>query len=276
MKPIMNMSQPPPQPAQAGKQLQLRIVTPELAQTHKDIESIVPISGHLALTTTLSELKLIVCQHLAVPVGNDTFQELDCNCSAARQIEANAVLNERIASDSDALHTLVVVYEDNKVAKISIQDPTLALVQRAAREQLQEKATGKLICAIGGIEDSISQDSSSERYLKLPILAVCSRQSHRRQEDGNDSDTDGAIDDRGIILDLHTSECLVDITVHNKDFTIAVAGLDDCAINGVLTIFAVQRLYSTSDDHGSGKSNSTLPTWGVGQASESLANLAYR
>ena len=92
------------------------------------------------------------------------------------------------------------------------------------------------------------------RYLKLSVLAVCSRQSHRRNRHNNDSGSDAAIDDRGLTLDLHTSECPIDITVHNKDITVAAAGLHDCAIDGILTVFAVQRVYSTNDNHGSGKS----------------------
>jgi len=213
----------------------------------------------LAITATLSELKSAVCQHLAVPVGDDPLEELDCNCSAARQIDANAALNERGAGGSDALHTLVVVYGDNKVAVIPVGEPTLASIQHTAREQLQEKAVGKLLCAIGGLESRHARESSSGHYLKLPVLAVCSRQSHRRPKDDTSSDSDissdfnTAIDDRGLTLDLHTSECPIDITVHNKDVTLVAAGLDDCAINGVLTIFAVRHVYSIHNGHRPGK-----------------------
>lgn len=102
------------------------------------------------------------------------------------------------------------------------------------------------------MEDHNAQDGSGGRYLKLPVLAVCSHQAHRRQRDNDGSDTDAAVDDRGLTLDLHMSECPLDITAHNKDATIADAGLIDCAIDGVLTVFAVQRVYSTNNDSGSG------------------------
>lgn len=141
------------------------------------------------------------------------------------------------------------MYGDNKIAVIPAQEPTLPLVQRAAREQLHDQATGKLLCAIGGLEDR-----DTGRYLKLPVLAVCSRQSRRRQNDDDDSSSasDAAIDDRGITVDLHTSECPIKITAHNKDIDLAAAGLHGCPVNGVLTIFAVQRVFSTTDCQGSG------------------------
>ena len=230
------------------------MVTPELAHDNADLDSLAPIPQPLTLSTTLPELRATVCQHLGVPTGDDRLPELDCNCSAARQIDTNAVLNERGAGDSDALHTLVVIYEDNKVAVIPTQEPTLASIQRAAREQLQDKATGRLLCAIGGVEDLSVSNVSTGRYLKLPVLAVCSRQSHHRQNEAaaNDSDSDTGIDDWGLTIDLHTSECPIEVTVHNKDVALATTGLHDCAVNGVLTIFAVQCIYSTTDGKGSG------------------------
>lgn len=234
---------------QDGKQLQLRVVTPELAQAHIDINSIAPASKPLPLSTTLLELRVAVCQHLAVPGGDEPLQELDCNCSAARQIDGSAALNERGVGDSDALHTLIIVYEDNKVAVIPTQTPTLASIKRAAREQLQEKVAGKLLCAIGGLEDRNERNGSSTKYLRLPVLAVCSRQSHREKDD-----TDPAADGRGLTSDLHSSECPIDITMHNKDVTIEAAGLYNCAVDGVLTIFTVQRVCSTDSDRGSGTS----------------------
>ncbi|KAJ8116748.1 hypothetical protein OPT61_g1881 [Boeremia exigua] len=275
-------------PSQVEKSLQLRVVTPELAHEHNHVESIAPITRPLPLSATLSELRAAVCQHLSVPIGDESLQDFGCNCSAARQIDSNATLTERGASGSDALHTLVIVYENNKVATIPTQEPTLAFIQRAARDQLQDETTGKLLCPIGGVNDSSLQDGSSGRYLKLPVLAVCSHQSHRRSREHDetdsesDSDSDAAIDDRGLTLDLHTSECPIDITVHNKNLSIADAGLHDCAINGVLTIFAVRRVYSTNMDHGAGNAHvgkaaifQKQHAWEhpLGQSERGLANL---
>ncbi len=213
----------------------------------------------LTLSTTLSQLHAAVCQHLAVPIRDEPLQQPDCNCGAAQQIDLNAALNKRGADGSDALHALVVVYEDNKVAVIHTREPTLASIQRAARDQLQDKAAGKLICAIGGVKDGNVRDGSDVRYLKIPVLAVCSHQSHRQTNEWNKSkaeheaESDASLDDRGLTLDLHTSECPVDITAHNKGITIADAGLHDCAIDGVLTILAVQRVFSTNLTNGTGK-----------------------
>lgn len=237
----------PKSPARHEKQFRLRIVTPELAQANADLNSITPAFKPLALSATLSELKSAVCLHLTVLAGDDPLRELDCNCSAARHIGANAAPNERVTGDLDALHTLVVVYADNKVAVIPVREPTFASVQHAALELLQEKAEGKLLSAVGGVEDHDARQGRSGRYLLLPILAVCSHQSHGGQKDTAVSDND-----RPLTLDLHTFECPIDITAHNKDVTLAEAGLDDCAVDGLLTIFAVQRVSSMNKGEDSG------------------------
>lgn len=132
---------------------------------------------------------------------------------------------------------------------IPTQEPILPSVQRAAREQFHDQAAGKLLCAISGLEDR-----NTGRYLKLLVLAVCSYQSHNRQDDadGHISASDAAIGDRGVTIDLHTSECPFEVAAHTRDIDLEATGLRDCAVNGVLTIFAVQRVRSTTDGHSSG------------------------
>jgi hypothetical protein len=240
----MKQTQTPTQPpAPTGPVLQPRVLTPELAHEHADVNSIATTAKPLPLSTTLSELRTTVCQHLGVPIGDGALAQFDCNCSAARQIDANASLNERGSSDSDALHTLVVVYDDNKVAILQTQEPTLTSIRRAAREHLQDKAVGRLLSAIGGVADHNVWDADEVQYIKLPVLSVCSHQSHRRAT-GTESESDAAVDGRGLTLDLHTVECPLEITVHNKDVTLEAAGLYDCTIDGVLTVYAVQRVCS--------------------------------
>jgi hypothetical protein len=240
----MKQIQTPTQPsAPTGPMLQLRVVTPYLAHEHADVNSIATTAKPLPLSTTLSELRTTVCQHLGVPIGDRALAQFNCNCSAARQIDANTSLNERGTSDSDALHTLVVVYDDNKVAILQTQEPTLTSIRRAAREHLQDKAVGKLLSAIGGVADHNVWDADEVQYIKLPVLSVCSHQSHRRAT-GTESESDAVVDGRGLTLDLHTVECPLEITVHNKDITLEAAGLHDCTIDGVLTVYAVQRVCS--------------------------------
>ncbi|KAF3049337.1 hypothetical protein E8E11_000526 [Didymella keratinophila] len=109
------------------------------------------------------------------------------------------------------------------------------------------------------------------------MLAVCSRRPHHRQNEAaaNDSDSDTGIDDRGLTIDLYTSECPIEVTVHNKDETLAATGLYDCAVNGVLTIFAVQRIYSTTDGQSSTAISEKQYAWEhpLGQSDRGFANL---
>ena len=69
-------------------------------------------------------------------------------------------------------------------------------------------------------------------------MAICSWRCRSR------STLEHAEDDvtqRTLVLDVHTSECPINITAHNAELTIEAAGLEDCAINGVLNIYAMQR-----------------------------------
>lgn len=148
----------------------------------------------------------------------------------------------------------MVVYDGNKVAILQIEEPTLASIQRAARDHLQDKVVGKLLSEIGGVADHNPWDADEVQYLKLPVLAVCSYQSHRRAM-GTESESDAAVDGRGLALDLHTDECPLEITVHNKDVTLEAAGLHDCAIDEMLTVFAVQCVCSQRHGPEAGRSD---------------------
>lgn len=63
------------------------------------------------------------------------------------------------------------------------------------------------------------------------------------------------MDGRGLTLDLHTVECPLEITEHNTDVTLEAAGLHDCTIDGVLTVYVVQRVYPQGRDSEAGRLN---------------------
>lgn len=250
------------------------MITPELGRS-QDVSAI-PLLPEAAVTfkSTLKDLKTQVQQHLGLGAGDEErYEGCHCNCSFARQIDSNASLNELGAGDLDALHTLLVVYDNNRVARLSIDEPTKAHLQLTVRQHLVDRLSEHM-SMIGGLPDPGT--SSNPRYLKLPILAFCSPERHERPSVDTGLQPSSP---HNTVLDLHTSEAPIHVTAHNFGLTLAAAGLEDCTIDGVLNIYAVKRVrrqMSFSAGSGSGKDAiyQQGPAWELplGQSERGLAN----
>ncbi|KAI4677039.1 hypothetical protein J4E81_010999 [Alternaria sp. BMP 2799] len=231
-----------------AKTLRVRVITPELAQSNT--EAMLPISTHVPTTCTLQQLKGLVQEHLGFPTEDGDCPELECNCSLARQIDGNATFNVNGSGDHDALRTVILVHSNNIVTAIPVGDITLNAIQQATKEYMEhtqnQSLANKYVNVVNGIEDTSIRTPGDRKFLKAPVMAICSKQchSHRhgREEDSGDSEDDeDPAAHRDLVVDVHTSECPIEITAHNANITIEVAGLEDCAVNGVLNIYAVQR-----------------------------------
>jgi hypothetical protein len=212
--------------------LKIRIVSPEQARS-TEINAIPTLSDDLPLNSTLGELKSRVQEHLGFPPEDGKCLELECNCKFAQQIYENAILSDRGTEHRVNSNTIIVVHGNNEVIANIVEKPTADAIADAGSEFfLKSSKEHKLI---GGIR------AISGRYSKLPILAVSSRSKHR----SNRGFVAGG--DRDLVIDLHTSECPVEVTLHNSGVTLATAGLQDCTIDGVLAIYVVQRWTKTND-----------------------------
>ncbi|CAN9388920.1 unnamed protein product [Alternaria sp. RS040] len=235
----------PPQLATSGgstKTLHIRVITPESAQSRTNVVSL--ISTPVSTKCTLKHLKGIIQEHLGFPTEEGACPALECNCSFAQNIDDNAVLNVDITEDHDALHTAILVHSNNVVVAIPVDDNKLSTIQRAMNSYmeriLERKLSDKFTNVLGGVVDTGVQLSGDKSYLKLPIMAICSERCHsHRQDQGRQAGHDAA--QRALVVDIHTSECPLEITAHNADITIEAARLEDCAVNGILDIYAVQR-----------------------------------
>ncbi|KAI5374009.1 hypothetical protein J4E82_007283 [Alternaria postmessia] len=238
-------SSTPPQLATSGgstKTLRIRVVTPESAQSRTNVVN--PISTPVSTKCTLKHLKGLVQEHLGFPMEEGDCPALECNCSFARNIDENAVLNVDRTEDHDALHTAILVHSNNVVVAIPVDDNKLSTIQRATNGYmeriLERKLTDKFTNVLGGVVDTGVQLSEDKSYLKLPIMAICSKRCHsHRQDQGRQAGNDAA--QRELVVDIHTSECPLEITAHNADITIEAARLEDCAVNGIIDIYAVQQ-----------------------------------
>jgi hypothetical protein len=198
-------------------------------------------------------LKGIVQEHLGFPIEDGDYPDLECNCSLARKIDEDAVLNTNGTGDHDALRTAIVVHSNNVVVAIPVKEIKLSTIQQATKAHmehmehmehtLKQKPTRKLTTAVGGVEDTSMQLSGDKSYLKAPVMAIYSEQcqSHRQDQGRTAGEAEDSAAQRDLVIDIHTSECPLKVTAHNAETTVEAAGLEDCAINGVINIYAVQR-----------------------------------
>jgi hypothetical protein len=233
---------PAVEPTDIEEQLQIRVITPALARTHTEINKIDPLPEPMALTCTLQDLQARVARHL--DLAEPPAQDLECNCRFAYRIENDAFLKIDPSGVVDVLHTLIVVHGNNQVVTLPIEEPTLASMKRTTMEQLKDKVIGKILNPRGGIENLSTLGSQS--YIKLPVLAVCSNESHGIASP--EKDHGGKLS-----VDIHIAECPIEVTAHNSGITLAASNLFDCTVDGVLNIFAVPRLNSTGSDERTGK-----------------------
>lgn len=220
-----------------GNSLKIRVITPELARS-RDIDAIRTLPNAVALSCTLREFKARVQEHLGFPEDDGTCPELECNCKVARQVDDNAVLNERGDGDYEASRTVIVVHGNNEIVAVPVADLTWSAIREAAKTYVEQP--NKTLTDIGGVEDGM-QSTDDRRYLKAPVLAVCSNTQHGNRAQTNGGRAGTASENRELIVDIHTLECPMELTAYNANITLADAGLEDCAIDGVLNIFAVQR-----------------------------------
>ncbi|KIW95993.1 uncharacterized protein Z519_03059 [Cladophialophora bantiana CBS 173.52] len=115
-----------------------------------------------------------------------------------------------------------------------------ALMARLADRFGENFTHAKAVFFKGGLEDG-------DAYNRLPVVAVCATARH--QPNGVSSQScRGAFRTR---LDLHTIEG--PINTHNLDLTLENAGLAEIAINGILTLYAVEWTYDANEKKGNGK-----------------------
>lgn len=136
---------------------------------------------------------------------------------------------------------MIVVHGNHSILAVPIDGLSKHVLQEAARNLMWPS---KVLTFIGGVQNP-TQSTDNSRYVKAPVLVIRSKQQHAIR---NFQATASASDDRDLIVDLHTSECPIDVTAHNASVSLADAGLADCATDGILTILTVQRCTSAKSE----------------------------
>ncbi|KAF2824079.1 hypothetical protein CC86DRAFT_421855 [Ophiobolus disseminans] len=246
-KVVQSTSKPTGSTAVSIASLKIHVISSELARSC-DIDAIRPLRD--VILCTLKELKSRVQIHLGFPADDGTCPELECNCKIARQIDENAALNERGAGDYEASRTVILVHGHNNVVAIPLVELTRSALQETATKYLAQP--NKVLTIIGGVKEA-TQMPGSTRYLKAPVLAICSQDRHTPRRTHGVGNMRAPSQGRDLIVDIHTLECPIELTAHNAGVTLANAGLEECAIDGVLNIFAVQRWMNVQTEIAQGK-----------------------
>ncbi|EAT77244.1 peptidylprolyl isomerase [Parastagonospora nodorum] len=221
--------------------LKIRVVSPESARNSR-IDRIDPLLDVIPLSCTLTELKARVQVHLGFPADDGICPDLACNCMLAQKIDEHAVLGE----DYEAARTAVIVHGSHDILAVPVDGPYTSHFEEAAQELMQPN---KVLTFIGGVALP-TQSDDNKQYIKAPVLAICSKRRHAAHDP---TSANTVFDGRELIVDLHTSECPINVTEHNGSVTLAEAGLEDCAVDSILTIYAVQRWTDPQEELADGK-----------------------
>jgi hypothetical protein len=226
-------------PAPNAPTLQVRVITPESARLCSKLEDIVPLAAPVPLSCTLRELKGHVQQSLGFPADDGSCPDLECNCGFARHIDNNATPRGKSTGKQDGVYTVIAVHSNNVVVEIPVEDLTMSSIRQAAQNHISKYLVHKFLSFVGGVKEPSSRTPADQRYLKCPVLALCSEQRHLESDQSDSESQQDSPSPRDLIVDIHNSECPIEITAHNANTSLATAGLEDCAVNGVLNIFAV-------------------------------------
>jgi hypothetical protein len=223
--PQILQTEPSTTKTRSSNDFQLRVITPRLAHCHRDTRTIplVQDGQFFSPDSTLRDLRAAVAKSLDMPLAPEDPQSHECNCKIADMSSSVP----RPPAD-DGLKVLVVSGFCN-IAWLDILEPTHGAIMASLRSFLGESFEDvKSVHLKGG------DQADDDRFVHLPIVSVCAKSRH--------SDADSATITNSALnqaLDLHTAEGPIEISC--LDRTIEQHGLTDLLVNGVLSIYAIER-----------------------------------
>ena len=138
------------------------------------------------------------------------------------------------AKPEDSPETLVI-YGNKNCQLIKSTHRSRSSILEALREEIGDSIDQR---------ESVTFIRDPERHLTAdctPIIAICSKGAHRKISDENSLEYDAG---EGKILDLHTAEAPINTT--DLSLTINQLHLQDCIVNGIVTIYAMERTISSA------------------------------
>jgi hypothetical protein len=217
-----------------GTDFQLRVITPHLAHCHEDIRTI-PLLGNgrvFPASSTLRELREAISNSLDVTLGPGEPQSRECNCKIAE------VSSDMASLSAKRKGKILVVSGFSNVTWVDVLEPTHGSIMASLKQYLGETfEETKTIHLKGG------DQNDDDLFTLLPVVSVCEKSRH---SDVPQSTT--ASSAFSTLLDLHTAEGPIETP--SLDFSVEKLGLTDLLVNGVLSIYAIERRASSSTTKG--------------------------
>jgi hypothetical protein len=212
--------------ARSTNEFQLRIITPHLAHCHQDIRTIPLLEDGKVFSgcLTLHELRGSIAKSLEINLEVENSSPRECNCKLAEIISGTPYASIEGSSK------IFVVTDFSNVVCIENQEPTTyASILAHLREFLGENfEDAKSVHLKGG------EHTENDRFTRLPVVSVCAKSRH---SDVHQTATESFA--ATSTLDLHTAEGPIETPCH--EFSVDKLGLTDIVVNGVLSIYAIER-----------------------------------
>ncbi|KAJ9607164.1 hypothetical protein H2200_008236 [Cladophialophora chaetospira] len=186
-----------------------------------------PLSAHARATAESAHCAAYILRRTDLPCGH-VIHSRCVGAGANQEYDCPSRCYETTHTDLGSSNQLIVVFDNGKVERLELASRTHSDMMATLAERFGENFTEtKTVFCKGGLEDE-------EGYSRLPIVAICASSRHH----SNDSVSSTPHGASRIKLDLHTIEG--PINTHNLSLTIKDTRLADIAINGVLTLYAVE------------------------------------
>jgi hypothetical protein len=211
--------------ARSAYDFQLRVITPHLAHCHEEVRTI-PLVGDgkvFSASSTRRDLRAAIAASLGICLGREEQLPQECNCKLAEMSSGMPLL-----SVEGSLKVLVVS-DFPKFAWVDVLESTYGSIMGGLRNCLGATFEDtKTIHLKGG--DQNEDDS----FTRLPVVSVCAKIRH-----SNMIQTATASPNATSTLDLHTAEGPIETSC--LDYSVEKLGLTDLVVNGVLSIYAIER-----------------------------------
>lgn len=209
----------------SANDFQLRIITPHLAHCHEDIRTIPLLGGGkvFSASSTLRDLRAAIADSLDVSLGPEEQQPQECNCKMA---EIGSGMPQISVEGSSKV---LVISGFSNIVWVDVLEPTYSSIIAGLRHLLGETFEDvKTVHLKGG------DQTDDDLFTRLPVVSVCAKSRHSKMYQ-----TATASPMNTSILDLHTAEGPIQTSC--LGFSVEKLGLTDLVVNGVLSIYAVER-----------------------------------
>ncbi|KAF7502960.1 hypothetical protein GJ744_004774 [Endocarpon pusillum] len=211
--------------SQFSDDFRLRVITPQSAHRHHEFRTIPLFENGKVFSahSTLRDLRAAIANNLEIPLWSESPESQECNCKLAEM----SCEMPHLFPDRGTKVLIVSGFSD--VAWLDVFGNTYAAIVTGLRELLGDTfEDAKSVHLKGGVQ------IDDNWFTRLPVVSICAKSRHSSMHSTSTSSSVATS-----MLDLHTAEGPIETT--RLDLTMKNLGLTDLVVNGVLSIYAVER-----------------------------------